>query len=348
MPSTSGKTKVLYLPIQIPEGASRQELDALFVTAVLDAARARGMQVEMTVGAPGPSAPAPRRPLPAMRDQERARPRGRAPDPAGFPAGAAFRDGLRRLRAWAGDPSLRELAQRATDLGSPLTKSTLQRILAPDATRLPTEEQLIGLVLACGASEHECRAWLDVLSRAQASDTVASGAADEQIARGNPGAELALDVTRPRRSRVLIDDTLSCGSALNADDSEIVDAEIVEDGPSKPSGAWNIESLAAALRELIALLEQPGGGVSLGALPGLAAEFSVVIIAGESRAVLHGAAAFLASLLLLAAAVPEPDRAGLAAGLEVVSARLTITPKPDRAGLAAALEVVSTRLTVFG
>lgn len=183
-----------YLPIPNPEGADKQELDDLFLAAVLKAAKARGLDLQVLRAPADDAAPSGtyRRPLPSLtgRDRELRRPRSTPPDPTGFATAAALNDGLRRLRAWAGNPTLREIEQRAAALGFSLSKSTANRMLAPTAVGVPSEDRLVAFVLACAATEQECRTWIAARNRLDSPDGHPGGV--------DPHARLA--VYQPRQN----------------------------------------------------------------------------------------------------------------------------------------------------
>ncbi|WP_042426694.1 hypothetical protein [Streptacidiphilus anmyonensis] len=167
-PLPSSRTKPYTFTFAVPEGASKEEVDGLFLAAVAKAAHKRGMNLEMTIdhdGTAGPTAP---RPLPPAWTPEHTRPPGLPPDPSTCTTVAEFNEKLRLLHTWAGGPAYREIARRTADLGCALSKSGIGRILAADATRPPGADHLVALVRAYGVTETECRDWLAALERLKA------------------------------------------------------------------------------------------------------------------------------------------------------------------------------------
>lgn len=74
---------------------------------------------------------------------------------------------MRQLYLSAGNPSLRELQQRARRQAfGPLPRSTLGDVLA--GVRMPSERLLVSYVRTCGEPDHRVNAWLAALSRARA------------------------------------------------------------------------------------------------------------------------------------------------------------------------------------
>lgn len=89
-----------------------------------------------------------------------ARLRAQSPDPAHFSNQGDLYEGMVRLRRWAGTPAptLRDLAQRSTAAGQPVSHATLGRMLG-DQKQFPSLRALLGFVLACGLSHRESRRW---------------------------------------------------------------------------------------------------------------------------------------------------------------------------------------------
>ncbi|MFE0464550.1 tetratricopeptide repeat protein [Kitasatospora sp. NPDC058965] len=109
---------------------------------------------------------------------------------------------LRLLRAWAGDPSLRDL-QRTTGVA----RSTLAYALDPQRSTLPRLELVLAVVRACGASGPEVEAWrrawrgLRTASEERRSPTAAPGTAHlpPPLLPGGPGTVAATASTAPRQ-----------------------------------------------------------------------------------------------------------------------------------------------------
>jgi len=79
------------------------------------------------------------------------------PDPAAATTVEDFVETLKRLRAWAGDPSLAELNTRSGGHGS-LPPSTVSDMLRNEH-RLPRLDLVLTFVLACGLDEDQAAAW---------------------------------------------------------------------------------------------------------------------------------------------------------------------------------------------
>lgn len=79
-----------------------------------------------------------------------------APDPSTAVTPTEFIAQLRRLKAWSGEPSLRQLERRTG-----LPRSTLALALSPQHNRLPPLERVVALVRACGAPQTTTQQWVD-------------------------------------------------------------------------------------------------------------------------------------------------------------------------------------------
>jgi hypothetical protein len=148
----SGAVKYCYLPIPVPGEGDAETVNALWLAAVRQMARKRGIALADALdsrfsgqGRSGPSLPPGRR-------------AGSPPFPEACQSEADLIACMRRLRVWAGNPSLRELESRAEAKGHWLPHSTLGRALAAHNARLPTLRVLTAFVYACGAEEH-WRVW---------------------------------------------------------------------------------------------------------------------------------------------------------------------------------------------
>jgi DNA-binding SARP family transcriptional activator len=77
------------------------------------------------------------------------------PDPLQAHTAAEFMDALRDFRAWAGDPSFRQMAQRAADHGHrKASAATMHQALGSD--ELPRQEIARAIIIGCGGTrEHE-------------------------------------------------------------------------------------------------------------------------------------------------------------------------------------------------
>ncbi|MEZ0069274.1 DNA-binding CsgD family transcriptional regulator/lambda repressor-like predicted transcriptional regulator [Streptacidiphilus sp. MAP12-20] len=78
------------------------------------------------------------------------------PDPAAATTPAEFVTQLRLLKAWSGEPSLRQLERRTG-----LPRSTLAETLDPRHNRLPPLERVVAIVRACGAPASVAQHWAD-------------------------------------------------------------------------------------------------------------------------------------------------------------------------------------------
>jgi DNA-binding CsgD family transcriptional regulator/lambda repressor-like predicted transcriptional regulator len=94
------------------------------------------------------ASPPPARPLPPVRSA--------APDPTAATTPSEFIRQLRLLKAWSGEPSLRQL-ERQTGL----PRSTLAQALDARHNRLPPLERVVTIVLACGIPAGTAECWKD-------------------------------------------------------------------------------------------------------------------------------------------------------------------------------------------
>jgi DNA-binding SARP family transcriptional activator len=76
------------------------------------------------------------------------------PDPLQAHTAAEFMDALRDFRAWAGDPSFRQMAQRANHGHRKASAATMHQALGSD--ELPRQETVRAIVIGCGGTrDHE-------------------------------------------------------------------------------------------------------------------------------------------------------------------------------------------------
>ncbi|MER7706393.1 hypothetical protein ABTX81_26295 [Kitasatospora sp. NPDC097605] len=84
------------------------------------------------------------------------------PDPGGATTPQEFVGRLRAVKAWCGDPSLRELERRTG-----LPRSTLSGDLSPRRSRLPPLERVLALTTALGVPAEELARWQSAWQRIQ-------------------------------------------------------------------------------------------------------------------------------------------------------------------------------------
>uniref|UniRef100_UPI003F497EB0 helix-turn-helix domain-containing protein n=1 Tax=Sphaerisporangium sp. CA-236357 TaxID=3240030 RepID=UPI003F497EB0 len=79
------------------------------------------------------------------------------PDPLTATTPGELVDRMRQFRIWAGEPSLRTLAQRS---GGAFAASTLCKVL--NGERLPGQDLIEAFIRACGGSEEDVQRWVTV------------------------------------------------------------------------------------------------------------------------------------------------------------------------------------------
>jgi len=152
--------KIKYLAVPVPGNDEPGLADAVWLATVQQIARERGITLTDLPHDGGGS-----------RGRGGAEPPARAgkpPSPRGCQTVAEFLNCMRRLKIWAGDPSLRELEARAKTQRRSLPHSTLGRALNPPDEALPGFRTLYAFVHACGASRYWrewSKAWAELRYR---------------------------------------------------------------------------------------------------------------------------------------------------------------------------------------
>jgi hypothetical protein len=149
MSSTATKPRVrhLSLPFAVPADADLATENAALVAVVAQEFARRGITY------PGLRAdPAARESSPTSRASQ-------PPSPVGCTTEVELLACMRRLRAWAGNPSFRELQRRAEAAGRKLPHSTVNRALAEGNTRMLPHLKLYAFVMACGVDDHHWPEW---------------------------------------------------------------------------------------------------------------------------------------------------------------------------------------------
>jgi hypothetical protein len=146
-----------------------------------------------------------------------------------------FARDLRRLRAAAGEPSLRELDRRARRRNRRLPRSTVADALK--GQHLPRRALMLHFIQACGVDPAADSRWLRAWTRlAQGSDAVG---------RLNPATEPAA-VVEPAAVRALVEAQRMLGDAAQA--RRAAELEIVE---VRAAAQWEIDRLHADAERLV-------------------------------------------------------------------------------------------------
>ncbi|MFE6869230.1 helix-turn-helix domain-containing protein [Kitasatospora sp. NPDC057692] len=105
------------------------------------------------------------------------------PDPGGATTPQEFVRRLRAVKAWSGNPSLRELERRTG-----LPRSTLSGDMSPRRTRLPPLDRVLALATACGVPAEELARWRCAWQRIQVREQSAEPPAPRPPAAAEPPA----------------------------------------------------------------------------------------------------------------------------------------------------------------
>jgi len=93
--------------------------------------------------------------------------RNEPPDPSGCTAHEELVSCLRQLVAWAGVSNYRELEERTKQVGHPLSKTTIGRILTDNGGELRSYKSLKSILIGCGLADAQVDAWTRAWNRCE-------------------------------------------------------------------------------------------------------------------------------------------------------------------------------------